>query len=163
MKKVLIIGIALLMLVAVTACGGKRPAEKNSVSEIESSAEESSIAESAADTSFATSEDTEASTATTAPATGIAWKDYVNDYTDLIDRYVSVVDRQVAKPTDLSILSEYSAMIEELSAFNDDTRLSEVKASIGTDKAAMAEFTAALEVQTQRVTDAMAKLQQLIQ
>jgi len=178
MKKVLIIGIALLMLVAVTACGIKRPAEKTSVSEIESSIEESSIAESseessASDTSFATSEVTSKATdggtsvASTAPAiggssTGIAWKDYVNDYTALVDRYVSIVDRQMAKPTDLSILSEYSAIIEELSAFNDEARLAAVQASIGTDLATMAEFTAALEVQSQRVTDAMAKLQQLM-
>jgi|GEM_PF-2217969 len=182
MKKVLIIGIALLMLVTVTACGGK-PVEESSVSEIESSIEESSIDESSAPASSA-AESSAASTAGTSTAasktatstaassksagtstatggggntaSGTAWKVYIKDYTALVDRLLAVVDKQKANPTDMSVLTELTSILNEVSAFTDEKRIAEVQASIGNDKAALAEFQAALEVQVKRLTDATA-------
>ena len=168
MKKVLIIGVALLMLVAVTACGNK-PVEESSVSEIESSIEESSIAESseessAADTSTATGQSAVTSTAAASTGGGttssdVAWKVFIKDYTALVDRLLAVVDKQKANPTDMSVLTELTSILNEVSSFTDAARIAEIQASIGNDKAALAEFQAALEVQIKRLTDATASMQ----
>ena len=115
MKKALTLGIALLMLVVVTACGSS-------------------------------SNDT-------------VWKDYIKDYTAVVDKYIAAVEKQKANPTDTAVLSEFTDIMTEMTAFTDEARLEEVRKSIGNDKAKMEQFTSELEAQAKRVTDSMAELQ----
>lgn len=42
------------------------------------------------------------------------WQLFLNDYESWVDRYIEVLKKYAANPTDMSILSEYTKMISEL-------------------------------------------------
>lgn len=42
------------------------------------------------------------------------WQQFLNDYESWVDRYIEVLKKYAADPTDMSILSEYTDMISEL-------------------------------------------------
>ena len=134
MKKVLILGVALLMLVSAAACtGGSRP-----------------------------SGDTEESVAASTPrsSTGIAWKDYVNDYTALVDKIIPLTEKIKKNPLAILSTPEYFAVFAEATALLiDPERLAAVEKELENDPAARAEYEAAMEIQQKRFDDATADIE----
>jgi hypothetical protein len=133
MKKILILGVALLMIVSAAACGGENETSK------ETSAI-SKVAESKADGGEV--------------STGVAWKDFVNEYTILVDKLVDIIEKAKDNPTGLEANAEYQAVLAEAQAFATEEKIADVQKSIS-DPVIKQEFENACNAQSLRISQAV--------
>lgn len=91
MKKLLAILLAAMMLFSLTACGAEQKEEK--IDDVQNS----SLSDSTDDSSNAETE-TKSDTSTG----DYTWKDYLVDYENWVDEYISVLKKYHENPSDLS-------------------------------------------------------------
>ena len=134
MKKILILGVTLLMIVSAAACGGdnETSTETSTVSEIVESKADGGV---------------EAST-------GVAWKDFVNEYTILVDKLVDIIEKNKDNPTRLEANAEYQAVLAEAQAFATEEKIADVQKSIS-DPVIKQEFENACNAQSLRISQAV--------
>ncbi len=102
MKKIMVILVVLSIVFSLTGCGGaKVPTSKdtddyNDVSEVQNATLDTSNAE-----TLSNSNNTE-------------WKQFIKDYNAWVDEYIKIVKKYKANPTDLSIMTDYTKMISEM-------------------------------------------------
>ena len=102
MKKIMVILVVLSIVFSLTGCGGaKVPTSKdtddyNDASEVQNATLDTSNAE-----TLSNSNNTE-------------WKQFIKDYNAWVDEYIKIVKKYKANPTDLSIMTDYTKMISEM-------------------------------------------------
>ena len=151
MKRLLVLIMALSLLLLMTACGGgENKSSQNYIDDMSSmfdsddlfddNNEFNSIAESSDDTSALEDAD---------------WKDFLKEYEEWVDKYIAVVKKYKANPTDLSILSEYSSLMGELTDWTE--RADDISDSI-VDVEDAAEYSAELVRIAAKLADAVGDL-----
>lgn len=144
MKKLLAILLAAMMLFSLTACGAEQKEEK--IDDVQNS----SLSDSTDDSSNAETE-TKSDTSTG----DYTWKDYLVDYENWVDEYISVLKKYHENPSDLSILSDYSEMVQETAEWTE--RSEKLKADIE-DASEMLEFSSELLRIASKITAATSEL-----
>ena len=105
--------LALLMVISFAACG---------------------ITDSFTDVSTETKDNAEIQGTAENNVGNVEWREFLEDYEKWVDDYISIVNKQKENPTDISILSDYTKMLSDLTEWS--TRADEVAESIkGTDDA----------------------------
>ena len=56
------------------------------------------------------------------------WKEFLKDYENWVDDYIEIVKKQKENPTDLTLLSEYTNMLSELTEWTE--KADDISASI---------------------------------
>ena len=138
MKKTLAFLLTAIAVVSLYACGSKEIGEIFGASSKNETVEKvDTVGKAATDTKAATSATTEAVTTTTVEAQtttkapdittsvtppsidNTAWKQFLKDYEAWVDSYIAIVSKYKANPTDVSIFSDYSKMISEMSDWSE--------------------------------------------
>ena len=105
MKKVLCLTLALLMVLSLVGCGLEKTSTNGSTSTkttVESVGSEENTG------SFQTDSKEDEKNVT-------EWKKFLKEYEEWVDEYVSIMKKQKENPTDMSILTEYTAMLADVS------------------------------------------------
>lgn len=102
MKKTMVFLVVLSIVFSLTGCGGaKVPTSNdtndyNDVSDVQSATLDTSITE------------------TESNSNNTEWKQFIKDYNAWVDEYVKIVKKYKANPTDLSIMTDYTKMVSEM-------------------------------------------------
>ncbi|MBQ1186287.1 MAG: hypothetical protein IIX54_01185 [Clostridia bacterium] len=88
-------------------------------------------------------------------STDDSWREFLKEYEEWADKYIAVVKKYKANPTDLSILTEYTSLITELSDWT--TRADDISSSIVDVKDAT-EFSTELARIAAKIADAAGDL-----
>ena len=105
MKRILVLLLSLTLIVMMTACVGNEPVE-SSLDNMLSSLFEEEQNDLATETSSMKEQSNDNS--------NDGWKAFLKEYEEWADKYISVMKKYKANPTDLSILSEYTTLVAEL-------------------------------------------------
>lgn len=116
MKKILVLGLVLIMVLSLAACGD--------------------------DGAAVTPDGVGGSDTTTNTTAEAEWKKFLKDYENWVDDYIALLAKYQADPTDTSILSDYTEMAAELTEWTGKTE--EVADELANDPDALAEYTAEL-------------------
>ena len=71
------------------------------------------------------------------------WKDFINEYEEWVDDYIEITEKYKANPSDLSILSDYTDMMAELTEWTTKTEDME-KELEGASASELAEYSSEL-------------------
>ena len=93
MKKILSLVLSFVLLLTLTACG--------TVNTINENAENNEITEDGENT--------------------VEWKQFLREYEEWVDKYIEITEKYKKNPSDMSILSDYTDMISELSEWSTKT------------------------------------------
>lgn len=140
MKKLLAILLAAMMLFSLTACGTEGNDGKTA------QVENSSISD-----NTDTSTDLETENKSDDSTGDYTWKDYLVDYEKWVDDYIVVLKKHNENPSDLSILSDYSKMVQETAEWAE--RSEKIKSDIK-DTNEMLEFSSELLKIASKITEA---------
>lgn len=140
MKKLLAILLAAMMLFSLTACGTEGNDGKTA------QVENSSISD-----NTDTSTDLETENKSDDSIGDYTWKDYLVDYEKWVDDYIVVLKKHNENPSDLSILSDYSKMVQETAEWAE--RSEKIKSDIE-DTSEMLEFSSELLKIASKITEA---------
>ena len=131
MKKFIVIISMLTMIFAFSSCA----AEENSV--VENQVESVVSIENA--------ENNEAETE--------AWREFLVDYEEWVDEYIALYKKYKENPTDLTLLSEYTEMAQEISEWTEKT--GEVSDELANSPKASLEYAKELSRIAKKMTDSM--------
>ena len=148
MKRMLAILMALTLLFVLTACGsGMDDTAHSSLDDVSSTF----IFDDESDNSTEFNSDEVLSNVTS----NDDWRDFLKEYEEWVDKYIAVVKKYNANPTDLSILSEYTSLVTELADWTE--RADDVSDSIE-DIEDAAEYSAELMRIAAKLADAAGDL-----
>lgn len=140
MKKLLAILLTVMMLFSLTACGTEENDEKNAKVEnpsLSDNTDTSNVLETENKSDISTGDYT--------------WKDYLVDYEKWVDEYIVILKKHHENPSDLSILSDYSKMVQETAEWAE--RSEKIKSDIE-DTSEMLEFSSELLKIASKITEA---------
>lgn len=140
MKKLLAILLAVMMLFSLTACGAEGNDGKTA------QIENSSISD-----NTNTSSELETENKSDISTGDYTWKDYLVDYEKWVDDYIVVLKKHHENPSDLSILSDYSKMVQETAEWAE--RSEKIQSDIE-DTSEMLEFSSELLKIASKITEA---------
>jgi hypothetical protein len=83
-------------------------------------------------------EEPEAVEPTQDTATTVEWKQFIKEYEEWVDDYVAIVKKYMANPTDISLLADYTEMMEDVSKWEADS--AKVEKELANDPTASAEY-----------------------
>lgn len=172
MKKLLAIFLAVIMIFSLTACGTDSDksqtdnSEKVSVSQNEQNEEGGSFTnsspyknDSGETSSVAQNNKTESKTSSVAEnnddSNGYTWRQWLKDYEAWVDEYIVILKKYHENPTDMSILSDYTKMLNELAEWEE--RTDEMKDEIK-DTSEVLEFTSEITRILAKITAATNEL-----
>ncbi len=148
MKRMLAILMALTLLFVLTACGsGMDDTVHSSLDDVSSTF----IFDDVSDNSTEFNSDEVLSNVTS----NDDWRDFLKEYEEWVDKYIAVVKKYNANPTDLSILTEYTSLVTELADWTE--RADDVSDSIA-DIEDAAEYSAELMRIAAKLADAAGDL-----
>lgn len=81
------------------------------------------------------------------------WKDFINEYEEWVDDYIEITEKYKANPSDLSILSDYTDMMAELTEWTTKTEDME-KELEGASAAELAEYSSELARIAKKLSEA---------
>lgn len=145
MKKIVALLLALMLAFVLSACVVEvsEPAETDGVSSILIEDDDDTVE------TGSTEELSDES------STDDSWREFLKEYEEWADKYIAVVKKYKANPTDLSILTEYTSLITELSDWT--TRADDISSSIVDVKDAT-EFSTELARIAAKIADAAGDL-----
>lgn len=97
MKKALSIILLFVIVFSIVGCGGERTDNDLASTEISSELEVSN-----------------SSKETTSENSDVEWKKFLKDYEKWVDEYISITKKYKDNPSDMTILSDYTSMMTEL-------------------------------------------------
>ncbi len=118
MRQLVSIILAFVLVTALSACG----TEKNNNEVINNSANnEVSSTETVTNNTAPVNSSNETSS-------NVEWKQFLKEYEEWVDRYIEVLKKYKANPSDMSILSDYTEMMTELTEWSE--KADEVQADL---------------------------------
>lgn len=108
MKKIISIVLALTLVLTLAACGVKKTNNEDVNDTINT--EVSSVEDS--ENNAETKEDAESN---------VEWKQFLNEYEEWVDKYIEITKKYKDNPSDMSILSDYTDMMSELTEWTTKT------------------------------------------
>ncbi len=109
MKKLVCLILTVLMIMSLVACNGND--KLDSSSEVIETNSESFESEENVDINQTNSEEESGDSA--------EWKEFLKDYEKWVDDYIAIVKRQKENPTDITILTEYTKMLADLTKWTE--------------------------------------------
>ncbi len=137
MKKLLALVFVLALCVALVGCGGDKTTSSTDNGE---SKPQSTASAPVKDTS------------SEAPVLA-KWEQFIIDYEKWVDEYIVLSNKVMADPTNDELFDEYSVMLEEAVAWEEE--MTEIETELKDDAAALAEFTAELERIAEKLLNAI--------
>lgn len=134
MKKILAIMFCVLLIVSLSACGGGESQTDKSSQSNDISNQSSEIV----------SEDNNQSDS--------EWKQFLNDYEKWVDDYIVILDKYNKNPKDMSILSDYTEMMNEMADWT--SRADKVKEELKNSPEALKEYSDELARIASKLADA---------
>ena len=110
MKKIFSIALVIILAVSLVACGVKK--NNDTIDDNEILSEQTSKIDDSAEAS----------------SNGIEWKQFLRDYEEWVDKYIEITKKYKNNPTDMSILSDYTNMMTELTEWYD--KIDEVQSDL---------------------------------
>lgn len=104
MKKLVSIALALVLIVALSACGAEKTTNDVINNSIDNEVSTSNMA--SGDTSSETT-------------SNIEWREFLKEYEEWVDKYIEVLKKYKSNPSDMSILSDYTEMMTELTEWSE--------------------------------------------
>lgn len=112
MKRMLVLLMALTLVFMLTACGEKTSEFTQSTSDDTSSV---LFEDENDDTTEINSTDVLSNDA----LADEGWREFLKEYEEWVDKYIAVVKKYNANPSDLSILTEYTSLVTELAEWTE--------------------------------------------
>lgn len=112
MKRMLVLLMALTLVFMLTACGEKTSEFTQSTSDDTSSV---LFEDENDDTTEINSTDVLSNDA----SADEGWREFLKEYEEWVDKYIAVVKKYNANPSDLSILTEYTSLVTELAEWTE--------------------------------------------
>ena len=109
MKKVLAIVLSVVLLLSLCACRSN-----DTPIEVENVYTDDPSVENTENNSSASSEETEPADSDVEETSSTDWESFLDEYEAWVDDYIEIVKKYKNNPTDMSILSDYSAMMTEM-------------------------------------------------
>ncbi len=103
MKRILSVLLVIVLAVSLVACGVKKNSNVNE------------------NNGILTDQGTETNQSTTETSGEVEWKQFLKDYEEWVDKYIEITKKYKDNPTDMSILSDYTSMMSELTEWYDKT------------------------------------------
>ncbi|MBE7021790.1 MAG: hypothetical protein E7414_01025 [Ruminococcaceae bacterium] len=121
MKKIILIVLTLILVFALAACGASTINDENvKVASVDNTDD-----------------------GVTAVNNNIEWKEFLKEYETWVDKYIEITKKSKANPSDMSILSDYTEMMKELTDWSTKAEDME-KALKDASSAELAEYSAEL-------------------
>lgn len=138
-----------MMIVCVTGCGEDKDVSTTFQNNTSFQSSETLTSEATNDTSFQISE-----TISSETVEGTAtWKENLKEYEAFVDDYIEILNQYEQNPNDLTILSEYTKVIQELAEWS--AKVEEIQDDLANDSEALQEYLEMLA----RITEKLSKIQ----
>ena len=143
MKRILSVALTLVLVLGLVACGGEETPTVNDENDVIVSTEN--------DTVVSTQNETTDSNLDESEKSNEAWREFLADYEDWVDSYITLYKKYQSNPTDMSLLSEYTKLAGEVSTWA--TRAEDIEDSLDVDD--LTEYTSSLARIVEKLNSAL--------
>ena len=156
MRKTVLAVLAAVLLLSLTACGQKELPASSNTSSTSSSTKTTEEVEAEHSTTAATTTTKDSGTQPTETtvqdekAEEAEWRQFIQEYDEWVDDYIAILKKYKDNPTDMSILSDYTEMMNDLAKWAE--RADKIELELQDTEAAL-EYSAALL----KIADKLAK------
>ena len=131
--------LSVLLLFSLTACGGS---DNSNDADTQNSEIVSQIESEETDDETVSQKDEE-----------VEWKQFIKEYDEWVDDYIALLKKYNDNPTDMTILSDYTEMMSDLTEWS--TKADEVTEELENSPKAAAEYAAELTKIAEKLADAV--------